>query len=122
MEEKKQITDGKTSIGIHTDDIEFNIENKNLREYGSEGQQKNAIIALKLSEILIIKKLKNENPIFLIDDLYSELDKYKIRNILDYLDPKLQTFITVTDLNKVSKKIRENAKIYYIKDGEVIEK
>lgn len=119
---EKDIILGKTSIGIHTDDIEFNIENKNLREYGSEGQQKNAIIALKLSEILIIKKLKNENPIFLIDDLYSELDKYKIRNILDYLDPKLQTFITVTDLNKVSKKIRENAKIYYIKDGEVIEK
>lgn len=118
----KDIILGKTTFGIHMDDIEFKLENQNLRDYGSEGQQKNAIIAFKLSEIELIKLQKNETPILLIDDLYSELDKYKIKNILNNLDLNIQTFITVTDLNKVSKKVKENAKIFIIKDGEVIEK
>ena len=118
----KDIILGKTTFGIHMDDIEFILESQNLRDYGSEGQQKNAIIAFKLSEIELIKSQKNENPILLIDDLYSELDKHKIKNILNNLDLNIQTFITVTDLNKVSKKVKENAKIFIIKDGEVIEK
>lgn len=119
---EKDIIFGKTSIGIHMDDIEFNVDNKNLRDYGSEGQQKNAIIALKLCEIYIIKQQKKENPILLIDDLYSKLDKNKIKQVLNKLDLNIQTIITVTDLNKVNKKIREEAKIIYIKNGEVIEK
>jgi len=119
---EKDIILGKTLLGIHTDDIEFILDEYNLRDYGSEGQQKNAIIAFKLTEIKIIEEIKEENPILLIDDLYSELDKIKIKNILNYLDKEIQTFITVTDLNKVSKKIKEIAKIFYIKNGEVIEK
>lgn len=119
---EKDIILGKTLVGIHTDDIEFKIDDLNLKDYGSEGQQKNAILAFKFSEIKIIEKLKNEKPILLIDDLYSELDKSKIKNILNLIDCQNQTFITVTDLNKVNKKIKELAKIIIIKNGEVREK
>ena len=116
---EKEIILGKTIVGIHADDIEFVLDENNIKDFGSEGQQKNAIIAFKLCEIEIIKEIKKEIPIFLIDDLYSELDRNKIKNILNNLDLKMQIFITVTDLNKVSKKIREIANIIYVKDGEV---
>lgn len=119
---EKDIVFGKTIVGIHRDDIEFNLFGQNLRDYGSEGQQKNAIISFKFSEIKIFQNEMNQNPIFIIDDLYSELDKLKIKNILNMLDENIQTFITITDLNKVNKRIRETAKIFIARDGEVIEK
>lgn len=116
---EKEITLGKTIIGIHADDIEFILDDNNIKDFGSEGQQKNAIIALKMCEINLIKELKKEIPILLIDDLYSELDKNKIKNILDNLDLSMQIFITVTDLNKVNKNLRQQANILRIRDGEV---
>ncbi len=116
---EKEITLGKTIIGIHADDIEFILDDNNIKDFGSEGQQKNAIIALKMCEIDLIKELKKEIPILLIDDLYSELDKNKIKNILDNLDLSMQIFITVTDLNKVNKNLRQQANILRIRDGEV---
>ncbi|NLA33119.1 MAG: DNA replication/repair protein RecF [Mollicutes bacterium] len=116
---EKEIILGKTIFGIHTDDIEFFLDNNNIKDFGSEGQQKNAIISLKLCEIDLIKELKKEVPILLIDDLYSELDKNKIKNILNNLDLTMQIFITVTDLNKVSKNLRQQANILRVRDGEV---
>ena len=59
---KKDLILGKTSLGIHHDDLEFYLDDMNLKIYGSEGQQKNAIIALKLSEIEIIKQKKSLLP------------------------------------------------------------
>ncbi len=115
--EEKDIILGKTSFGVHMDDIEFTLDNYNLKDYGSEGQQKNAIIAFKLSELKLYKEEYHSLPILIIDDLYSELDKYKINSILENLDPDIQTFITVTDLNKVKKSIRNESKIIKIKDG-----
>lgn len=116
---EKDIIFGKTLIGIHRDDIEFNINGKNLKDYGSEGQQKNAIISFKLSEVKIFQEIKNQDPILIIDDLYSELDNKKIHNILKIIDEKIQTIITITDLNKVKKDIRLKANIIKINNGEV---
>ena len=117
--EEKDIIFGKTNFGIHTDDIEFVLNDNNLKDYGSEGQQKNAIIAFKFSELKIYEQKYQTKPIFIIDDLYSELDKYKVNSILEYLDENIQTFITVTDLNKVKKNIKEKSKIFAIKNGVV---
>ena len=118
---KKEMEVGKTLIGIHHDDILFFLDNYNLKEWGSEGQRKNAIISFKLAEIKVINEIKKINPILILDDLFSELDKEKIGNILKLLDKDVQTFITTTEINKVDKKILKNAKIFKVDNGTIEE-
>ena len=118
---EKDINFGKTHIGIHHDDFIFSKNNENLKDYGSEGEQKNAVISFKLSELEIFKTLKKEKPILILDDLFSELDKEKINNILNYVDEEVQTFITTTELNKIKKKILLNCKIFKVINGKVEE-
>ncbi len=105
----REIVMGKTLLGIHHDDILFMLDNKNIAEWGSNGQQKNAILAFKLSEIEIIYKEKGTQPIFILDDLFSALDNYKIKNIVEILNKDIQTFITTTDINRIDEKLLENA-------------
>ena len=118
---KKDLFVGKTSIGIHHDDLEFDLDNINLKIYGSEGQQKNAIISLKLSEIEIIKQLKGDYPILILDDLFSEIDNVKINNIIKLLNNDVQTFITTTNIENVSKSLLNNCKVIRVSDGKIEE-
>lgn len=112
----KDISLGSTQIGIHRDDFIFSMNNKDIKNFASEGQQKNAIIAFKLSELNIFFEIKKEYPILILDDLFSELDLKKIENILNYLSENIQTFITTTDLKKIKKKYLKNSKIFKIND------
>lgn len=115
----KDINYGKTTIGIHLDDYVFKINNQNIKAYLSEGETKNAVISYKLSEIKYCQSVLKKSPILLLDDLFSELDKNKINNILQFLDKDIQTFITTTDIHKVSKKILTNCNVYKIKNGKI---
>ena len=117
----KDITQGKTNLGIHHDDYIFELNGNNLRDYGSEGEQKNAIISLKMAEIDIFKNDLNIIPILILDDLFSELDKKKINNILDFISDDIQTFVTTTDLTKVDKRLKIGSKIFKIKNGNIRE-
>lgn len=112
---------GKTHIGIHHDDIVFNLNGENLKEYGSEGQQKNAIIAFKLVEVNIFNKFKDNYPILILDDLFSELDKQKVNNILNLINSDIQTFITTTELDNIKKDSLKNCKVFEIKDESIEE-
>lgn len=118
---KKDLEIGKTSLGIHHDDLNFILDGNNLKEWGSEGQRKNSIISFKLAEITVIKELKKYYPIFILDDLFSELDREKINNILAILNDEVQTFITTTEIDMVQKKILEKSKIFHITDGKIEE-
>ena len=118
---KKDLFIGKTSFGVHHDDLEFYLENLNLKIYGSEGQQKNAIIALKLSEIEVIKRIKDDYPILILDDLFSELDKEKINNIIKILNDNIQTFITTTNIENISSKLLKNCKVIRVSEGKIEE-
>lgn len=111
---------GTTLIGPHKDDYYFELDGINLKEYGSQGQQRMAILTLKLSEIEIFKKLKNEKPILLLDDVFSELDDDKKNLLLKYIDNDMQVIITTTDLNNINNKILENAKLFEIENGKII--
>lgn len=115
--EKKLAT---TLIGPHRDDIEFYLNDKNVKEYGSQGQQRVAVLSLKLAEIPIFQKYKNVNPVLLLDDVFSELDDIKKNNLIKYLKNDIQVIITTTDLKHVNKKILGNANVFKIKDGQVI--
>jgi len=111
---EKDISFGSTQIGIHRDDFVFFANNKDIKNFASEGQQKNAIIAFKLSEIELFYRQKKEYPILILDDLFSELDLKKIENILNFISNEIQTFITTTDLKKIKKKYLKNSKIFKI--------
>ena len=106
-----EIKTGITSIGPHRDDFDFMIGNNNLKNYGSQGQQRSAVLSLKLSEIPIFKSYKNTYPILLLDDVFSELDDYKKNNLLRYIVNDIQTFITTTDLKSINQDILTQARI-----------
>lgn len=118
---QKELSVGKTLEGIHHDDIMFILDNNNLKEWGSEGQRKNAIISFKIAEINVINEIKGYYPILILDDLFSELDKEKITNLLGMLDRNVQTFITTTDLKNISKKVIKDAKKIKVCDGAIEE-
>jgi len=100
----RELTIGKTLYGIHHDDLIFLLDNKNISEWGSNGQQKNAILAFKLAEIEVFEQLKNEKPILILDDIFSALDNKKIKNIIKMLNSNIQTFITTTELDRIDNK------------------
>lgn len=108
---------GKTIDGIHHDDLEFVLDNNNLKEIGSEGQRKNAIISFKMAQINVTKEIKENYPILILDDLFSELDQEKIKNIFKLLNKEVQTFITTTDIKMINKKQLVNAKKFKVNNG-----
>lgn len=112
---------GKTSIGVHHDDVKFKLEGYNIKDYGSEGQQKNAIIAYKLTELEIFYQLRGDYPILILDDLFSELDRFKINNILNLINDDIQTFITTTEIDKINDDILSKSKLFEVVDGYVRE-
>ena len=117
----KDIILGKTTFGVHHDDIKFLLKNESLKDFGSQGQIKNAMIAYKLALIDLFKNIKKEYPILILDDLFSELDNEKINNILNLISNDIQTFITTTDIDKIDKKVINNSKLFEVVKGRVRE-
>lgn len=96
--QKLDIIRGTTTFGPHLDDIKFLINNYDLRLYGSQGQQRTSVLALKLSEVEFLKEETFDYPILLLDDVMSELDSNRRKHLLNFLyQQKIQTFITATD-------------------------
>ncbi|MDR0273178.1 MAG: DNA replication/repair protein RecF [Clostridiales bacterium] len=111
---EKDIFRGTTSDGIHTDDIEFTINNISARHFGSQGQQRTAALSAKLAEIEIIRQSKNETPILLLDDVLSELDKHRQKFLFEQIK-NLQTIVTCTgteefQIKKYKKLVMEEGK------------
>ena len=111
----------KTLLGPHRDDFEFLLSDNNIKIYGSQGQQRMAVISLKLAEISIIKDIKKTTPIILLDDVFSELDDKKKNSLLEYILGDIQVIITTTDLNNLNENLLKNAKIMYITNGNLEE-
>ena len=109
-----------TNIGPHKDDFEFYLNDKNLKYYGSQGQQRVGVLSLKLSEIEIFKKYKETTPILLLDDIFSELDDNKKNNLLKYINRDIQTIITTTDLNNLDERLIKKSKLFNINNGKII--
>lgn len=118
----KEIENGMTLYGPHRDDIHFILDNDDIKIYGSQGQQKVAIIALKLSEIDIFKEMTETYPIILLDDIFSELDIKTRNKLINYIDGDMQVVITSNDTRGINKKFLDNAKLFKVIKGNVIEK
>ena len=111
---------GSSIIGPHKDDIEFYLGDLNLKFYGSQGQQRIAILSIKLAEVEILEKYTNDTPILLLDDVFSELDDEKKNRLLKYINQDIQAIITTTDLKNIDDDIKKNSKLFEIEDGKII--
>ena len=116
---QKELNYGMTLYGPHRDDFEFILNEENLKYFGSQGQQKTAIISFKLAEINIFEEYCNTKPILLLDDIFSELDVKKINKLLKLISNDIQTIVTTTDLRRINKKYLEKSIIYEVNNGEI---
>ena len=102
-----------TVLGVHRDDMNLYIDNNDVKEFGSQGQQRSTALALKLAEAEIIRQ-KDETPIMILDDVLSELDNNRQHFVLNHITDS-QVFITCCNINDV--KELENGKIWNVKNG-----
>jgi DNA replication and repair protein RecF len=89
---------GLTTRGPHRDDLAIRIAGRPARQYGSQGQQRTAALALKLAELELIRREAGEYPILMLDDVLSELDENRSRRLFEALNPDVQCLITTTEL------------------------
>ena len=115
---QNEIFTGSTVSGAHRDDIEILINGKNARFFASQGQQRSAVLSLKLAEAAVLRERMGENPVILFDDVLSELDNDR----QDYLLNELrgcQVFITCCE--RSNKEQLNEGKIFYVENGRVEE-
>ncbi|MBC8499320.1 MAG: DNA replication/repair protein RecF [Candidatus Atribacteria bacterium] len=118
---EKEIEFNTTLFGPHRDDFSVYINKFNVASYGSQGQQRTAVLSLKLSELELIKEKEGIYPIFFLDDVMSELDEDRRHFLLELIiDKKVQTFITSINLDYFNSNIMEKSRIFKIKEGKVI--
>jgi DNA replication and repair protein RecF len=112
---KIDIIKGFTTKGIHRDDFNIYINNKNVSIFGSQGQNRTAILSLKLSELQVINDEIGEYPILLLDDFMSELDERRRKSLIENIK-EMQVIITCTDKIELE---NLNGSLYNVKNGNV---
>ena len=116
----KELNYGMTIYGPHRDDFWFEYKQNDLKYFGSQGQQKMAILAFKLSEIPIFTDFSGSSPVLLLDDIFGELDIKKKNALLKIIDrDDVQSIITTTDLKSIQKKYVDNAYVFHVKNGNI---
>lgn len=110
---------GITSIGPHRDDFNVLINNIDVKKFGSQGQQRTAVLTMKFSSLKIIKEITKEYPILLLDDVLSELDINRKRYVLSTLND-IQTIITCTGINDLEDYLDDKSKVFKVCNGEIV--
>ncbi|MCI9226245.1 MAG: DNA replication/repair protein RecF [Acutalibacter sp.] len=110
------IRSGFTSVGPHRDDLDIEIDGVSARSYGSQGQQRSAVLAMKLAEAQILTEFSGESPIVLLDDVMSELDRQRQDYLLNHLQGQ-QVFITCCSPETVE--LLENGMRFHVDGGAV---
>ncbi|NLJ89383.1 MAG: DNA replication/repair protein RecF [Clostridiales bacterium] len=116
----KELKTQVTAIGPHRDDMIFLNGDIDLRKFGSQGQQRTCALSVKLAEIELVKKVINNKPVLLLDDVLSELDSNRQNYLLDSIDG-IQTILTCTGLDEFVNSRIEFNKIYHVVNGTVKE-
>jgi DNA replication and repair protein RecF len=107
---------GACLIGPHRDDLSVLFGDRNLRSFGSSGQQRSALITLDLAAISVYHSEHQDYPIFLIDDVDAELDGIRIERLLEYLGGRTQTFVTTSKRNHFER-FNQRAHFYEVSAG-----
>ena len=116
----REIRHGMTLYGPHRDDFMFLLDNNDLKYFGSQGQQRLAVLAFKLSEISIFEEYTNTKPILLLDDIFSEFDVTKRNNILKFIkNYDIQSILTTTDVKNINKRYIKDSYVYEVINGNI---
>lgn len=107
---------GTTNYGPHKDDILFSIDGKEVKSFGSQGQQRTTALAARLAEIDLIREKTGEEPVLLLDDVLSELDEQRQKYLMESIDG-LQAFITCTGIEDTIKKYISKDNLFYVEEG-----
>ena len=119
LRQAAELASGHSLIGPHRDDLEILLDGREIRVYGSSGQQRSALLLLDLAAISLYNSVSNDQPVFVIDDVDAELDELRIRRLLEYLENRTQTFITTSKRSHVED-FFSRANVYEIGDGQVL--
>lgn len=98
----EEIAAGTTLVGPHRDDFQVKIKGKNAKNFGSRGEQRLAVFNIKLGELEFIKRTTGQDPVLLLDDIFSELDDRNRQTVLEVI-PKQQTIMTATEFRQGKK-------------------
>ena len=116
---QEEISRATSLIGPHRDDLTFYINNQELKNYGSQGQQRTAILSLKLAEINLFFLENDEYPVLLLDDVMSELDDSRREYLLELIQEKnIQTFITGANEEFFNQSIKDS-KVFRVENGKI---
>lgn len=116
---RRDIEKGITSVGPHRDDFLVLINEIDTKIYGSQGQQRTAVLTIKFSSLNIIKELTGEHPVLLLDDVLSELDFSRKKYILNTIG-EIQTIITCTGIEDLTGYLDKSSKVFKVKNGEIL--
>ncbi len=112
---------GSTVVGPHRDDITFTIDGTPARAYGSQGQQRTLVLALKLAELDLIEEVVGEPPLLLLDDVLAELDLKRQNQLLEAIADRFQTLVTATHLGSFEAEWSARSQVLTVRLGQLIE-
>jgi DNA replication and repair protein RecF len=115
----EEIARGVTTIGPHRDDLRFVINKADVSDYGSRGQIRTTLLALKLAEVEWMKERTGEYPVILLDEVMAELDASRRADLLRYVTQESQVLFTATDLNLFDPEFTQSSEVWDVKGGVV---
>lgn len=109
---------GTTTAGPHRDDLAFVLDDRPLKAFGSQGQQKSFVLALKMAEMDNLHDIFGEAPLLLLDDMSSELDARRNQNLMEFLTTReIQVFITTTERSPALLAAAPHCAVFHVEDG-----
>ena len=114
-----EVAAGRALVGPHRDDLDIHLGGRETRVYSSSGQQRSALLLLDLAAISVYNSWHDDYPLFLVDDVDSELDEKRIKRLLEYLEGRTQTFITTSKRSHVEGFLSK-ANVHEIVEGETV--
>ncbi|HEY5983104.1 MAG TPA: DNA replication/repair protein RecF [Anaerolineales bacterium] len=115
----EEIARGTTVIGPHRDDLRFLGNGIDLGEYGSRGQMRTTLLAIKLAEVAWMKERTGEWPVTLLDEVMAELDVQRRADLLHYVTGSEQVMLTATDASMFAPEFLSRAEVWHVADGAV---
>ncbi|GAB1420704.1 DNA replication/repair protein RecF [Anaerolineales bacterium] len=118
---KEEIERGLTISGPQRDELRILLNNRDCGLYGSRGQARTAVMALKLAELEWMKQHKGEYPVLLLDEVVAELDSKRRSFLLDHISDKAQTLMTTTELDIFTESFLQRAQVWHIHQGQIVQ-
>ena len=115
--QREEFARGVTLVGPHRDEMRFLANGMDLGDYGSRGQQRTSVLALKLAQVAWMRERTNEEPVLLLDEVLAELDPHRRRCLLARIGGSHQTLVTTTDLNRFDGEFVQAAKVMTVRGG-----